>query len=756
MTLILNTAESKWLSDFYSEPQGLKWKTLTSDNASEDVLARKVLPWLHKLEEYEDDFFTVIPSFGINGSINWYGVATTTQLFSEMSDDLKSFIGETYCTFENIDEITINTHEQILKNRFGNNVVRFTPFGTSQQEQVETLLDAYLSLINRRPANAKRTIRPFGKIRNDFDLALLAKNEDHARQLINELSLTGRLDSSQKKCLEIRLLAGLGYTDLIARDQALITSVIDLSLPHQIITDITTALYETYIRPYENESEEVVMHNFNQNIYKPYGGALFKTRKSIRDPIVLRSFLLAHLAHNETDQSKIDGIVSAYSENAEGRNLILKWKEWLKPTLKGNPTSTQVCLPVALVNDAIIDEDYLSAAEICLENLGEDWVFTPLLRCAENINSKDLSQKVVAHIASLKDLSKLNQRDTQRLEKLKKSLESETSFEIPNSMYEWITGVKNNSIGKDPVGILKESIHKWCVDDLLTNSRQCNEIADSIVNADKSQEEIYKAAFITLVDFFVDNQKVSQRNFSPIYASLIKVLAWRGALTPDELEIAATLTNALLSSAPNREVYLDLLSDIGDVLEKNKSSLNTDWMLNIAELFVLYPNQGDGDLRLSLFVSIITYFLSIAHRLSGPQKDILKILAQDFNCPDLLSSFPTEKDDDDDNDGEVLRQDYSGYIGIYTLTDGASQRASSVLKKYYPQARIEINNDHEATDRLQSLSKNSDIFVFAWKSSKHQAYFCVKDARVSREILMAPGKGSASIIKIVMDKIMSC
>ena len=35
MTLILNTAESKWLSDFYSEPQGLSWKILASDNASE-------------------------------------------------------------------------------------------------------------------------------------------------------------------------------------------------------------------------------------------------------------------------------------------------------------------------------------------------------------------------------------------------------------------------------------------------------------------------------------------------------------------------------------------------------------------------------------------------------------------------------------------------------------------------------------------------------------------------------------------------
>lgn len=750
MTLILNTAESKWLSDFYCGSQDLSWQILVSDNPSDNDLARKVLPWLHKLEGSEDDFFTIIPSFRTNGAINWYGVATNTQLFSEMNDDLKSFIGATYCIFENIDTIDINPKELILKNRFGNNVVRFTPFGISQQEQVELLLDTYLNLLNRRPANAERTIRPFGKIRNDFDLALLAKNEDHARQLINEMSLTGRLDSSQKKCLEIRLLAGLGYTDLIARDQALITSVIDLSLPHQIITDITTALYETYIRVYENESKEILLQHFIQNIYHPYGGALFKTRKSIRDPIVLRSFLLAQLAQNEPDQSKVDGIFSAYSENAEGRNLVLKWKEWLKPTSKNELPPKQKYLPAKLVNDAIIEEDYLSAAEICLEHLVEDWVLTPLLRCAENINSRELSQKVVSHIASLEDLVKLNPRDSQRVEKLKKSLESETTFEMPDSIFAWFTSVKNNKLGEDPVGILKKSIHKWSVDDLLANSKQCTVIADFIVNADKSQEEIYKAAFIPLVDFFADNQKLSQRNFSPIYASLIKVLAWQGALTSDELEIAATLTNALLNSAPTREVYLDLLSDIGDILEENKSSLNTDWMLNIAELFILYPSQGNDDIRLNLFISIINYFLSIAHRISGPQKDVLNTLAQDYDCPDLLCSFPKEKDDED---GEVLRKDYKGYIGIYTLTDGALQRSSTVLKKYYPQARIEVNNDHEATDQLKSLAKNSDIFVFAWKSSKHQAYFCIKDARAHNEILMASGKGSASIIKCVMDKV---
>ncbi len=272
------------------------------------------------------------------------------------------------------------------------------------------------------------------------------------------------------------------------------------------------------------------------------------------------------------------------------------------------------------------------------------------------------------------------------------------------------------------------------------------------MNADKPHEEIYRSAFNNLVDFFSENQESRSRNFSSIYATLIKVLAWNGPLTSDELEIASALVSALLDSAPTREIYLDLISDLSDIFNDNKSPLNTDWLLNIAEVLILYPSQRNDDQRLNFFTSIINYFLSIAHRISSPQKEILETLANDYKCPNLIDSFPIN---DEDGIDESQRQDYDGFIGIYTLTEGAGQRSLLVLNKYYPRARIEVNNDHEATDRLQSLAKNSDIFVFAWKSSKHQAYFCVKEARITRNILMAPGKGSASIIKCVIEKIMS-
>ena len=42
------------------------------------------------------------------------------------------------------------------------------------------------------------------------------------------------------------------------------------------------------------------------------------------------------------------------------------------------------------------------------------------------------------------------------------------------------------------------------------------------------------------------------------------------------------------------------------------------------------------------------------------------------------------------------------------------------------------------------------MFIFAWKSSSHQAFYCVKEALVKGEPIWALGKGTASILRAVV------
>ena len=91
-------------------------------------------------------------------------------------------------------------------------------------------------------------------------------------------------------------------------------------------------------------------------------------------------------------------------------------------------------------------------------------------------------------------------------------------------------------------------------------------------------------------------------------------------------------------------------------------------------------------------------------------------------------------------------------IAIYTLTEQAGKRAIILLKQLCPDVSVELNSDKVCTEKLRALAKHADIFVFAWKSSSHQAFYCVKDHRPDGWSIPQPlGKGSSSIIREVVD-----
>ena len=61
-------------------------------------------------------------------------------------------------------------------------------------------------------------------------------------------------------------------------------------------------------------------------------------------------------------------------------------------------------------------------------------------------------------------------------------------------------------------------------------------------------------------------------------------------------------------------------------------------------------------------------------------------------------------------------------IGIYTLNENAAKRIREIIVSKVPSCKIDLNSDKECTTRLKALASNSDIFVFSWKCSKHQAF----------------------------------
>ena len=114
----------------------------------------------------------------------------------------------------------------------------------------------------------------------------------------------------------------------------------------------------------------------------------------------------------------------------------------------------------------------------------------------------------------------------------------------------------------------------------------------------------------------------------------------------------------------------------------------------------------------------------------------------EIDVPSYLSTV-SEQSDETGKVAELAGRS----IAIYTLAEAAGQRAAKMLAQLVPDIKVSLNNDTVCTERLASLAQKSDLFVFAWRSSKHAAYYCIKNHRPKDlPIVMPRGKGTASIL----------
>jgi hypothetical protein len=743
MTIDVERDELTWLTRFFSGSNHLSWQDIVDGNKSTKYV-NQISPWLKQFSDKSDRTQSlVLPLLGVSGPIAWYAMASEDRQYLQLIDEIKSFIGPAYSDFTGVlsNLECAEEHEIALKERFGNRIFKFVPGQNEDIEEIEKALVLYHSLLSRRPDLPDRTHRPFREIRRDFDYALIAGNANRATELLEELCDTGRINAELRKFLEIRFLSGLGRQDELANNQALITSVMDLSLPPQTIADIVEALYDRHILPIETSDPVSIRDVFNKCIARRFG-AVFKERKGIRVPKVLRSFLLYESVQSEYNSSRCESIISAFPDAVEGKRLADLWlSHFITPSDPVEVVDLQ-----GQVRQAIYDEDYLVAVDLCFQELSTPWVYSALLRCAAELESEDLTKRVLGNLTEDR-IQLLNDKDNKRLKQLQESLTVESAEPLPSNWVEWAKWVSSEQYKTSPILVLQECVLQWDIDAYLKDPSQCEILAQIIGNSSNKQEEVFKSAFPYIIDFFIEKQSRPDKKFAELYASLIKVIAWGGATSADELEIASLLVQTLLECGLNHSVYCDCLEDLIEIVNANNSIIHLDWALNLAETLIIYPAQ-DIELRLRLFIAITNVARSVFRRMTGTQRGILTLLARDYGCFDLLDFLATA---DQEEISEDINTKFSGTIGIYTLTEGAAKRAKEYLGSILPNARIEINGDSVATEKLTALARNADLFVFAWKSSKHQAYYCVKEARKGQNIILPPGKGAASIVRSVLD-----
>jgi hypothetical protein len=231
----------------------------------------------------------------------------------------------------------------------------------------------------------------------------------------------------------------------------------------------------------------------------------------------------------------------------------------------------------------------------------------------------------------------------------------------------------------------------------------------------------------------------------PLYLEMLEALRARDVFQRTDQELLHQILVAIVDSGDDA-AYRRSVDTVANIFEAIRSPLALGWALDVCDS-LSQRRVRDADARLRLLTQVIQACQEFSARLEPLQTHQLRLLAQEARLepPKLPPPLSPES-------GEVQTLDETAYrVAIYSLDEAATRRAVDILKSLHPHWVIDTNSDHVCSDRLKALAQHAHVFVFAWRCSKHAAFYCVKASSQRENLVMARGVGTTSLVAAAVE-----
>lgn len=750
----LPSEEQEWLARFFARPNELSWASMM-DGSAPPREADQVREWLALLARSRQSVPLVLPFVRSGRITGWYVTTSGRSGGFELREEINAWLGPTLLScFERVPFDTRDPMAAVLFGRFGGTVFRFTGADEVAKKAISARLSEFAEVLARRPQEARKRVRPVGAIRSDFERALLAGDMAQAEAMIGEFKQTGRLNEENLRYLEVRLSAGLGLWPEIARDRWRIKTLADLALPPQILSDLIEALYRTYIDPVEATGDgEAVRDAFLRELFVPYP-RLFASRRGIRSPRVIKAFALYEQFQRSPDTDIITELLGLLPT---GTNASL-FQALTFAEIRPSPNTN-----LSEADDAFDDGQYDRAFEFYLRLPYNRRTVSRLVSCVATIGTDDARDRLLAVIDNVEPelIDSLAPAVQSKIESLTQERTTEASAcDVPKrkSVNPWMCWAERLQAG-DNLRVAERDVQSapttWDATEVREDMQLAKKFADILSGLNGEANVIARSAVPhIIVSFFPDGERPPPAA-KPIASLLLLLIAIDDALSKTDLDLLSQLTVILIEQGLSSDEYVSLISDLEDVHKRIVSYAYLSWSLDVSESLASLPCPSNAarDARLRFFMQVLGDAAGLSHRLIDVDVLPLEMLSKDYGLAEEHVAWLKRLSASHDPDARSKPDLKGKIIGIYTLTESAGSRAKIALEDLFPGCQVVVNSDLVATTQLASLAKTADIFVFAWKSSSHQAFYCVKDARDGNNFIWAPGKGTASILRAIFEQL---
>ena len=787
-------ADRPWLKAFFSAPNALTWDSLDDGSARRDQI-EAVLPWIARLATPASDAPMILPFYREDGVSRWYATTSTLEGGLQLRAALRAWLGPSYLTHLQPAGFD-NPSAMAMHGRFGREVIAFSG---PDPDAIAARLAVMAGLNAQRPGQSRSAPRPVGRIRTDLERALLARDETAALGLIAELRATGRLNEENLQFLDVRLKAGLGQWQQIARNHWAIKNLSDLPLPPQTLSDLVEALYRVFIDDLEagGDPNEVVKA-FAEDVLQPFP-RLFASRHGVRTPRVVKAFLLYESLQAQPNDRILSTLTDllpledagwaarflpphgpaeapetiadeAVPSKAAPEPLPAPVTEPVEPQAEVRPLAPPVtphpqAIVVPLAPRPVLDEAELAYEDGQIDRAFEIDLSMPLhrkslmrlLSCAQFIGTPEARARLLAAFDCQPEArAGFSDAQIQRVESLRAPVSPVASGQAePVRSSGWLEWARRLAAGQGLETAAADALDNratWEIAGLRSNALLCREFADLIGNLETAAADIVRQSLPMIVSVFFPDTVPPTAASKPVASVILLLIAMDEAVARSDLETLSTVLSAMLDLGLSSADYQNLIADLDAVQERVASYANLSWSLDICEALAIspVPSSEASDARLRFFLNVVGQCQGFAHRLGVHDFLPIEYLARDFGVDpaSIAALSPTEESALEAASGSDLA---GKLVGIYTLTEAAGTRAKAALKLLFPECAVEVNSDTVRTASLTNLAKTADIFVFAWRSSSHQAFYCVKEALGGRDPIYAAGKGTASIVNAVRE-----
>jgi hypothetical protein len=656
------------------------------------------------------------------------------QMLRALQDEVRAFIGPSYAE-ERAQSRPVDAADQHalpLIEAAGWFSVRIDSPDLRSDTRLLNQWRLYEDLLGRRPRAPSYVPSTFYQLRASFDRALLARNEVAAQAAMAALRERFGVSAENRLYLEIRLAAAFERWDAIAQ-HPLLPRLIHLQLPPETYGDVMEALYRSHAQAFEAGPKlEPLLDQFRAEIGVP-GQPLFKTRRTSRRPAVLKAFVLHELLQEEPQWAACERLLQQLPAGAFGAVDALVRERCAK-----SPRTADI----EAARTSLANEEFDRAWELLWGLPDSVDVLRGLIACARESADPTKAAAVLARLEVSEDSirSSVESASATRLANLR------ASFRPPSGPPE-----KAPPFVRWPDEPEERYVERWAEfvrsvepSELLAQKDMVTSAVECLMRHAVDDPTLFERLYPLWHELFIERVDPNPL-LVPIYLEMLEALRARDVFQRTDQELIHQILVAIADTGDNAS-YRQAVDTVAKVFETIRSPQALGWALDICDS-LSQRRVRDADSRLRLLTQVIQACQEFSSRLDPLQTYQLRLLAKEAHLdPPELAEVAVSVGE------ETPAPDETPYrVAIYSLDESATRRAVELLKSRYPHWVIDTNADQVCTDRLKALAHKADVFVFAWRCSKHAAYYCVKASSQKENLVMARGVGTTSLVAAAVE-----